>query len=45
MRGVGEAPLAVVAENGGSEAAECDVRRDLGSVKGASLVICQVWQG
>ena len=35
----------MVVENGGSEAAECDIKIYFGGVKGAALVIRQAWRG
>ena len=35
----------MVAENGGSESSECDVRRDFYSSKGVALGIRQAWRG
>ena len=45
IQGRGEAPRVVVASNGSSEAAECDVRRYFGRGKGAELGIQKVWKG
>ena len=40
LREMGEAPGVAVATNGGLEAADCNVIRDLGGTKGAALGIC-----
>ena len=37
LKGMGEAPGAVVAANGGQEAAECSVKRYFSSNKGSAL--------
>ena len=43
LQGRGEAPGVVVAKNGGSEASECDIRRDFGGGKGMEMGIRKAW--
>ena len=45
LQGIGEAPEAIVAANGGQEAAEFYVKRYFGCGKGEALEICQARQG
>ena len=45
IRGRGEAPVSVVAGNGGQEAAECNVKIDFAGGKGEALEIQKVWRG
>ena len=43
LRVTGEAPGAMVAENGAQEAVECCGKRDFGRGKGEALEIGQTW--